>query len=152
MPVCPTTGRLVCRRPPDDAETALDWWSDRPYGIAALTGVVFDALQLPNWLGQRVLPAVEHLAAVTDLRRPQDCDWFFLITPGSPRIRDLPAAAEVRLHGVGGLVLLPPTPRAGWVSRHSDLRLPHSLTMQWAVLRAITASRRSAGHNHEMNV
>ncbi|MGH3991355.1 MAG: hypothetical protein ACRDSN_02695 [Pseudonocardiaceae bacterium] len=142
VPTCPVTGRLVCTRPPDGPETAHEWWSDKPYGIACLTGTQFDALQVPQWLGQRVLPGMPHLAAVIEVRRPLDCDWYFLITPGSPTITELPRLTTgVRHHGAGHWIALPPTENALWVSRQADLRLPHSLTVQWAVVRAAIASR-----------
>lgn len=71
VPVChPTADQLVCGRSPDDPETAREWWSDRPYGIACRTGIVFDALQVPPWIGERLLPLVEHYATVIAIERP----------------------------------------------------------------------------------
>jgi len=147
LPVChPTADRLVCGQTPPDPDAAHAWWSDQPYGIACRTGTLFDALQVPPWLGRRLLPAVEHYATVLEVERSLGAVWLFLVTPGSPRIPDLPRAAAVQLHGAGGWILLPPTPTLGgsarWVNRPPELRLVHSLTLQWAVIRAVTCIRR----------
>jgi hypothetical protein len=147
VPVChPTADRLVCGHTPPDPDTARAWWSDQPYGIACRTGVLFDALQVPPWLGKRLLPTVEHYATVLEVERSLGAAWLFLVTRGSPRIPDLPRAAAVELHGAGGWILLPPTPTLGgsarWINRPPELRLAHSLTLQWAVIRAVTSVRR----------
>ena len=146
LPVCqPTADRLVCGQTPPDPDTARQWWADQPYGIACRTGVLFDALQVPPWLGRRLLPAVEHYGTVIEVERSLEAYWLFLVTAGSPGIPDLPRAVTVRLHGTGGWILLPPTPTLGgasrWINRPPDLRLPHSLTLQWAAIRAITVAR-----------
>lgn len=142
----PTADRLISSYSPPDAETAGEWWADQPYGIACRTGVLFDALQVPRWLGQRLLPAVEHQATVIEVARSLEVAWLFLVTPGSPGIPDLPRGVEIHLHGAGSWVLLPPTPTLGgsasWVARQADLRLPHSLTLQWSAVRALTCARR----------
>lgn len=141
----PAADRLVCGFSPPDPETAREWWADRPYGIACRTGVLFDALQVPPWLGRRLLPPVEHYATVIEVERSLEAYWLFLVTAGSPGIPDLPRAVTVRLHGSGGWILLPPTAMPGgsvrWVNHPADLRLPHSLTLQWAAIRAITVAR-----------
>lgn len=146
LPACqPAADRLVCGRSPEDPETAREWWADQPYGIACRTGVLFDALQVPLWLGRRLLPPIQHYASVIEIERPLEIAWLFLVTAGSPRIPDLPHTTTVRLHGAGQWILLPPTPTLGgfarWVTRPPELRLPHSLTMQWSVVRAINTAR-----------
>lgn len=151
VPVCqPTADRLVCGFSPPDPNTAREWWADEPYGIGCRTGVLFDVLQVPPWLGKRLLPAVEHHAAVIEVERALEAVWLFLVTTGSRRISDLPRAVHIQLHTAGGWILLPPTPTLGgstrWVCRPTplrpdELRLPHCLTLQWAAVRAITAAR-----------
>ena len=100
---------------------------------------------MPPWLGRRLLPAVEHYATVIEVERSLQAAWLFLVTPHSPGIPDLPRAVAVRLHGTGGWILLPPTPTLGggarWIAHPPTLRLPHSLTLQWAAVRAITTAR-----------
>jgi hypothetical protein len=125
---------------------AADWWGgEHAYGIACRTGEVLDAVEVPSWLGPYVLPAVEHYGFVAEVSRPLSTTWLFFVTPGSPRIPDLPRVASLRLHTAGAWVLLPPTPTIGgstrWVVRHPEFRLPHSLCLQWAVVRGVTAAR-----------
>jgi hypothetical protein len=146
----PTGSRLICRRCPADEATVDDWWSDQPYGIAGCTGTVFDALQMPTHLGERVLEALTQngppaaIPAVIEV--PLTGTWLFLVTPGSRRIADLPGDCGVRLHGKGRWILLPPTPVLGgtvsWVGRADQRRLPHSMNAQWAALRALVSARR----------
>jgi len=146
----------VSTRSPADPDVAAHWWGDQPYGIACLTGTVLDVIEVPSWLGPYVLPAVEHNGCVVEVTRPLEATWLFFVTPGSPRIPDLPRVASVRLHTAGAWVLLPPTPTIGggarWIVRHPNLRLAHSLCLQWAVVRAVTAARhakRAADAEHE---
>lgn len=143
----PTADRLICGRCPPDAKTAYAWWSDEPYGIACRTGEVFDAVQMPARLGELVLPALAQYGPPAVVEAPLTGDWLFLVTPGSPRITDLPADSQVRLRGKDWWILLPPTPviggRASWIGRAGvDGRLPHSMAVQWAALRALVIARR----------
>jgi hypothetical protein len=146
VPSGPDADRLVCGHSPADPETAREWWSQRPYGIACRTGELFDVLQVPPWLGLRLLATLDHHATVAAVERPLEACWLFLVTPGSPGIIDLPRGVGVRLHGAGGWVPLPPTPLPGgavrWVNRPGQLELPHSLNVQWALVRAVMAARR----------
>jgi Bifunctional DNA primase/polymerase, N-terminal len=146
----PTGSRLICQRCPADEATVHDWWSDQPYGIAGRTGTVFDALELPAHIGQKVLDALAQngppavIPAVVEV--PLTSNWLFLVTPGSPRIFDLPSDCGVRLHGKDRWILLPPTPVLGgtvsWVGHADQRRLPHSMNAQWAALRALVSVRR----------
>jgi hypothetical protein len=144
----PTNEQLVCNRGPADPRTAAQWWSDRPYGIACRTGVLFDVLQVPGWLGEQVLPGVEHHGGALIRQRSLEVVWQFLVTPGAPTIAELPAGSGVRLIGAGRWIVLPPTPVLGggtrWATRPRlpGFRPPHSLTVQWAVVRAMTRAQR----------
>src|SRR5215204_5043060 len=60
------------------------------YGIASRTGVLFDILEVPFWLGRRVLAAVEHPSGVFAIDGPAEPVWQFLVAPGRPFIGDLP--------------------------------------------------------------
>jgi len=94
-----------------------------------------------------VLPTVEHYGAVMVLERSLSSVWQFLVAPGSPSIPDLPRHSGARLLGKGETILLPPTPTVGgaarWIARPTlpETKLPHSLHVQWAVVRATTAVR-----------
>ena len=143
VPVCLRTGTCLRSTPPADPQDASELWSGKPYGIACSTGSLFDALQVPRWLGERVLPGVEHHAAVFEQAGSLGSAWFFLVTPGAPGVDGLyDDVMGVRLHGAGSSVLLPPTPSVHWVSRQSELRLAASVALQQSVVRAIGAARR----------
>ena len=148
----PTADRLICGRCPPDPQTAHEWWTDEPYGIACRTGEVLDAVEMPSQLGELVLPALEQHGAVAVVEVPLTGRWLFLVTPGAPRITDLPADSGVRLRGRGWWILLPPTVIIGgtvsWIGRSGpDCRLPHSMTVQWAALRALSCLRRRAAEH-----
>jgi Bifunctional DNA primase/polymerase, N-terminal len=143
----PEGDRLLTNHGPGDPETAAEWWSDQPYGIACRTGELFDVLQVPPWLGQRLLPGIEHYASVIEVPRSSlEIVWLLPVTPGNRRIDDLPRDCNVELRGHGDWIVLPPTPTLGgaarWVSHQEKLRLPHSLNTQWAAVRALSAARR----------
>jgi hypothetical protein len=143
----PTGDRLICGRCPRDVATVHDWWAEEPYGIAGCAGDVFDVVEMPTWLGALVLPSLRQHGNPAVVEVPLTGSWLFLVTPGSPRITDLPAGCGVTLHGEGRWILLPPTPVVGgsvaWVGQDGRRgRLPHSMTVQWAALKAFVAARR----------
>jgi hypothetical protein len=142
----PAADRPIIGFSPADPKTAGEWWADRPYGIACRTGVLFDVVQVPRWLGRLLLPAAGPHATVIEAARALDAVWLFLVTPNAPGIPDLPRHAGVRLHGAGSWVLLPPTPTPGgsvsWIAGGCDLPLPHSLALQWAITRVASGARR----------
>lgn len=148
LPVAtPTADRLICGRCPPDPETAYEWWSDEePYGIACRTGEVFDVVEMPARLGELALPALSQHGHPAIVEVPLTGTWMFLVTPGARRITDLPGDSQVRLRGRGWWILLPPTLVVGgavaWVGL-AGRRIPHSLTVQWAALRALRGARRA---------
>lgn len=171
----PTFRDPVCHRPATTMATARDWWSDRPYGIACPAGRIFDVIEVPATIGRPMLVRLcqPHMPV---LRRHDDHHgetWHFLVTPGSPRITDLPRDSPVKLLNRGQAITLPPTPTAGtaghWVvyapgpgdgiralppttPEVLSLRgLPHSLQVQWAALRAVIAARATFGPGDEHN-
>lgn len=151
LPLNPKTGRLVCSQPPDGPECAEQWW-ERPYGIACRTGDLFDVLQVPSWLGEHMLPAVGQLACVWEVQIPLVRTWWFMVTPGAPVVAEFGYFVRTgRLHRAGSYVVMPPTPIVDgcsrWVTRQPGRlaadRLPHSLAIQWAAIRAVGALRQA---------
>lgn len=165
----PTFRDPVCNRPPASTAVARDWWSDRPYGIACAVGHLFDVIDVPALIGRGMLLRLSQSHAPV-LRVHDDHGnehWRFLVTPGSPRITDLPRDSPVRLLKRGRTITLPPTPAEGvtpqWIAyaptassaAHTllptapevlSLRgLPHSLQVQWTALRTVVAARASIG-------
>lgn len=145
----PTADRLICHRCPRDEATVRDWWSEEPYGIACRLGAEFDVVDMPATLGEPVFEALSQHHPPPVVEVPLTGRWQFLVTPGSPRIADLPCTSGVRLLGRGRWILLPPTPVVGGTvttigQGRLDGRLPHSMTVQWAALRALITLRREA--------
>jgi hypothetical protein len=163
LPVRENTGAvstrdLVVTRPPGDERVAREWWSDRPYGIAAAVGVHFDVLVVPARIGPAVaaqFPPVTQAA----ISHPNG-SWLFLVSPGSPVIQDMPRRCGVTLHRAGDHILLPPTPvpdgeldweftpcdlvtPAGPRGRRCQIRVPHSLVAQHAVVKVLNLERSS---------
>jgi Bifunctional DNA primase/polymerase, N-terminal len=142
----PTADRLICGRSPGDATTAEEWWTEQAYGIACYTGELFDALEMPTQLGEQVLAMLSQHGPPAVIEVPLTGNWLFLVTPGAPRIADLPAASGVRLHGKRRWILLPPTPVIGgavaWIGQPKG-RFPHSMTAQWTARRALVNARGS---------
>ena len=154
-PIAPTVPPahegVVCQHGPAGPGEAQEWWSQESYGIALLTGVLFDVLQLPAWLGARLLPALEHRTGVIVEEGPGYARWRFLVSPGYPAIAELGLiGGGACLIGAGRWVLLPPTPRPGgttrWAARPPLVAtvadtVPHSLHVQRAAVRAVAAAR-----------
>lgn len=143
---------LVSGRPPADPGTARDWWSERPYGIAAITGVLFDVLVLPESLGRSVVAACAPRRPAT-IVHPEGFR-LFLVTAGVELIPDFPRGCGVSVYGGGSHVLLPPTPSAGGALTWADadravVSVAHSLSVQWAAVRSLVGSpghRRQTDH------
>ena len=50
LPLSPAGDHLVSGMVPPDARTAVEWWSDRPYGIGCRVGVKFDVMEMSSQL------------------------------------------------------------------------------------------------------
>jgi hypothetical protein len=147
--------RPVGRRLPPDPATAREWWSECPRGIAAPTGIMFDVLVLPEAIGRRTLESFRTCANL--IAHDPAGWWWFFVTPGSSPVPDFPRGHGVTLLGGGALVPLPPTPLPAhpsspttsaapipltWDTSPPDsasARLPHSLSVQWAAVKAFAA-------------
>jgi hypothetical protein len=86
-----------------------EWWA-KPYSLLVATGKVLDAVEVGDALGKRaarLLRATGHPAPIV---ATPDGRWMFLTTASDRLPERLVASGEVRLHGEGGWVPLPPTP------------------------------------------
>jgi bifunctional DNA primase/polymerase-like protein len=85
------------------------WWSE-PHSLLVATGKVLDAVEVNDVLGKRaarLLRATGHPAPIV---ATPDGRWLFLTTVADRLPEHLAATGEVRLHGDGSWVPLPPTP------------------------------------------
>ena len=146
LPLAESGDRLVSCMPPRDVETAMDWWSDLPYGVAGVVGPVFDVLEMSAVAGRRVMSKLNDRHGTISVAEvpPTDC-WLFFVTPGSPLMLELAQHRDVVRLRNDGWVPLPPTPtprgRIRWVCRG---RLAHSLVAQSVTLSTVTTLRMAA--------
>lgn len=90
------------------AEVA-EWWT-KPYSLLVATGKVLDAVEVDIELGKRaagLLRATGHPAPIV---ATPDGRWLFLTTVADQLPERLATSGEVRWHGDGSFVPLPPTP------------------------------------------
>ncbi|MFD2417582.1 bifunctional DNA primase/polymerase [Amycolatopsis pigmentata] len=86
-----------------------EWWT-QPYSLLVATGKTLDAIEVGDELGKRaarLLRATGHPAPIV---ATPDGRWLFLTTVTDSLPERLAASSEVRWHGEGSWVPLPPTP------------------------------------------
>lgn len=144
VPLRPAGDQVVTLMSPRTQAMAVEWWSDRPYGIACRVGELFDVIEVPARLGQDVLNDLRQggrgPASVIEI--PRQDRWLFLVTPSRSVTPELDAyRRQVRLVQ-DDWVPLPPTPTASgtvvWISQGA---FGHSLVTQFAILTALRRSR-----------
>lgn len=87
-----------------------EWWTGKHYSLLAATGKVLDAVEVAVELGKRaarLLRATGHPAPIV---ATPDGRWLFLTTVADGLPEQLASSGEVRWHGEGSWVPLPPTP------------------------------------------
>lgn len=123
-----------------NARKIYAWWSWAPFSILALTGEVFDLLDVPNPLADQALRA--GLAEPTPVSRGPD-GMRFVLAPGCALPADLEALG-VRRVPPDSLVPMPPTPIRGgeltWCVSPDDTR------WRWPAADSVFAALRSAAH------
>ncbi|GAB3157160.1 bifunctional DNA primase/polymerase [Micromonospora sonneratiae] len=103
-----------------DPAMVTAWWQHQPHSLLLATGRAFDVLEMPAYLGRRVLDAgmrIPHRSrggtqvgrsygpvAVTPAGR-----WMFLVRPGDPLRPELDQCYYVVRHGLGSWIPAPPT-------------------------------------------
>ncbi|GHF74848.1 hypothetical protein FHX82_002188 [Amycolatopsis bartoniae] len=93
-----------------DPHEIAQWWSGNPYSLLVATGKVVDAVEVDVELGKRaarLLRATGHPAPIV---ATPDGRWLFLTTVADNLPEKLATSGEVRWHGEGSWVPLPPTP------------------------------------------
>lgn len=129
---CPTTGchpaleDWECSATADPARVAA-WWLGRPHAVLLATGRTFDVIEVPAYLGQRILDATRPCGRAGlpgEGRGPVSVTpsgrWMFLVRPGEPLRPELDQCLYVVKHSVGSWIPAPPT------------RLPEGV-VRWAV-------------------
>lgn len=94
-------------------ETALDWWTRRPYSVLLACGAGVDAVEVPAAHGRRALMQVSQPDRGPVAATPFGSWLFFVRSDGDPLHVELAANARAKLHSRGAWLPLPPTGREG---------------------------------------
>ncbi|GAA5164897.1 MULTISPECIES: bifunctional DNA primase/polymerase [Amycolatopsis] len=122
------------------------WWSGNPYSLLVGTGLVLDAVEVDVELGKRaarLLRATGHPAPIV---ATPDGRWLFLTTVAGNLPEQLATSGEVRWHGEGSWIPLPPTPFqhgvVHWRVRPDvwSWRLPEADVVHSVLIRALDQS------------
>ncbi|WP_133847602.1 bifunctional DNA primase/polymerase [Labedaea rhizosphaerae] len=92
-----------------DAEQVAAWWTGQPYSLLLATGVVLDAIEVPDELGRQAARALRLLGVPVPIVATPDGKWLFLTTVAGELRADLANNADVTLHGAGSWIPLPPS-------------------------------------------
>lgn len=137
----------------DPARVAA-WWRVRPHAVLLATGRAFDVLEVPAYLGQRLLEVTRSVlgavgADADEVRGPVAAvpggQWLFLVRPGEPLRPELDQCRYVVRHGTGSWIPAPPTRlpegTVRWVVTPEETRwlLPDSYRVQELLLDALYA-------------
>lgn len=156
-PGCPTIGCHPAlegweREASSDVARVADWWRCRPHAVLLATGTAFDVLEVPAYLGLRVLGAARLHAGVTGPGRGQvhgpvavtpTGRWMFFVRPGDPLRPELAESLDVVRHGTGSWVPAPPSRlpqgRVRWAMAPGEThwRLPDSYAVQATLVDAL---------------
>jgi hypothetical protein len=86
------------------------WWSGgTPYSLLVATGTAVDAFEVDAALGRRAATALRALDVPVPIVATPDRRWYFLTAAGHRVSSDPTDVAEVRFHGAGSWVPMPPT-------------------------------------------
>jgi hypothetical protein len=86
------------------------WWSgNTPYSLLVATGTAVDAFEVDAALGRRAATALRALDVPVPIVATPDRRWYFLTSAGHRASPEPTDATEVRFHGVGSWVPMPPT-------------------------------------------
>lgn len=99
-----------------DAEQVAAWWTGQPYSLLLATGVVLDAVEVPDELGRQAAKALRLLGVPVPIVAKPDGQWLFLTTVADEPRADLASNPDITLHGKGSWIPLPPSPFAHGVA------------------------------------
>ncbi|WP_092536974.1 bifunctional DNA primase/polymerase [Amycolatopsis arida] len=87
-----------------------DWWTGRPFSLLVATGRVLDAMEVDADLGRRAARLLRAKGQPAPIVATPDGRWLFLTTVAERLPSALAEHQDVRWHGAGSFVPLPPTP------------------------------------------
>ncbi|MBB5153985.1 bifunctional DNA primase/polymerase [Saccharopolyspora phatthalungensis] len=90
-------------------DEVTSWWTDRPYSLLVATGITVDAIEADADLGRRAASVLRALGFPVPIVATPDGRWYFLTASGGRLYPELAEHGEIRLHGNGSWVPMPPT-------------------------------------------
>nr|WP_296075229.1 bifunctional DNA primase/polymerase [uncultured Actinoplanes sp.] len=151
-PGCPI---MTCHPALESWERPLDsprtWWRHHPQSVLLVTGGAFDALEVPAFLGLRVLGTTRLHRGVVDASGPVAVTaggrWMFLVRPGVPLRSEVDHRLDVIRHGEGSWIPAPPSRllegRVRWAVTPQECgwRLPDADVVQGLLVDALGSAR-----------
>lgn len=92
-----------------DPDRVASYWSDRPYSLLVATGPAVEAIEVGAGLGRRAAVALRLRGVPVPIVATPDGRWYFLTRGDQQLCGELAADPEVRLHGPGSWMPMPPT-------------------------------------------
>jgi Bifunctional DNA primase/polymerase, N-terminal len=91
-------------------EVATWWNNDQAHSLLVATGTVLDAVEVGDELGKRAARLLRATGYPAPIVATPDGRWLFLTTVADRLPERLASSGEVRWHGQGSWIPLPPTP------------------------------------------
>jgi hypothetical protein len=92
-----------------DPDQVASWWSGRPYSLLVATGSAVAAIEVGATVGRRAASALRALGVPVPIVATPDRRWYFLTSGADRPFPELADVAEIRFHGTGSWVPMPPT-------------------------------------------
>lgn len=90
-----------------EPDTAMDWWTRRPYSVLLACGTAISAVEVPSVHGKRALAQMPGQASGPVAATPFG-SWLFFTAPSDASLRP-ELAHHACAHGAGSWLPLPPT-------------------------------------------
>ncbi|MBA8826548.1 hypothetical protein FHX42_003927 [Saccharopolyspora lacisalsi] len=90
-------------------DEVVSWWSGEPYSLLLATGPGVEALEVGTELGRRTAAVLRGLDVLVPIVATPGGRWYFLTRGGQRLCSELDTEPDVRLHGEGSWVPMPPT-------------------------------------------
>lgn len=119
------------------------WWTGRPYSLLVATGTMVDAVEVDDGLGRRAATLLRAAGQPVPIVAMPNGRWLFLTATSNGIPPVLAACENVRWHGEGSWIPLPPSPYEHGVVHWRvkpeiwGWRLPAATTVHEILVRAL---------------
>lgn len=88
------------------------WWTAQPYSLLVATGLIVDAVEVDDRVGQRAARLLRAAGRPAPIVAMPNGRWLFLTATGDRFAAELAGREDITWHGKGSWIPLPPTPFA----------------------------------------